>query len=648
MNLMDLFVKIGVDDQASSKVSRITDSIGNGLKTAAKIGTAAVSLVSTGVVALTKMSIEQFAQYEQLAGGVEKLFAVNSNRVKQYANKAYKEAGMSANEYLETVTGFSASLISGLGGDTKKAAEIANIAIKDMADNANTFGTDIESIKTTYAAFAKQNFTLLDNLKLGYGGTQAEMARLINDSGVLGDAIEVTAESVKDVPFDKIILAINKIQKNLKITGTTAKESSKTIAGSWSSTKAAWKNLLTGMADDTQDFEVLVGNVVESTSSLAENVVPRVEKAFNGVVKFIEGFAPIVADALPTVVTETLPRLVNSAADILDTLLTAIVDNADKIATGALAIVGTLLNVIFEQAPKILDAGLEMLITLVEGLASNADKVVPKVIEVILKMVDILTNPETLRRLLEASMILIVAIGQGLIEALPQLLIELPQIITTMYDFMLNDGVPMMIDAGMQLIESLFANMPQILMGVLAAVGEIVGGIGSAFMEYYPRMIDIGGDIVNGIWEGIKKAGSTLFDSIKGFFGDVGQAIMDVFDINSPSRWARDEVGAMIIDGVGEGFEEEGENVERRMGSELEKIKNGLDTDIEADFRYNFDRNSAFANAYGTYEGNPTGVRGGAENEKLSIGEQTFRIYIGEDRLTDIIVDIMRKEVRTT
>ena len=176
--------------------------MGNGLKTAAKVGTAAVGAAAAGIVALSKSAVENYAAYEQLVGGVETLFGTSADKVQEYASNAYKTAGLSANEYMETVTSFSASLLQSLGGDTEAAAEYADRAIVSMSDNANKMGTSMEMIQNAYQGFAKQNYTMLDNLKLGYGGTQSEMARLINDSGVLGESVKVTAETVKNVPFD--------------------------------------------------------------------------------------------------------------------------------------------------------------------------------------------------------------------------------------------------------------------------------------------------------------------------------------------------------------------------------------------------------------------------------------------------------------
>ena len=254
--------------------------------------------LATVAIDTGKQSLASYAQYEQLVGGVETLFKDSAKTVQDYAAQAYKTAGMSANAYMETVTGFSASLLQGLGGDTAKAAQIADMAIRDMSDNANKMGTSMESIQYAYQGFAKQNFTMLDNLKLGYGGTQAEMARLINETGVMGKAFKATAENVKSVPFDKMIEAIHKVQENMGITGTTAKEASSTIEGSVNSMKASWSNLLTAVADNNADMGKAVNEFVDSAVTAGKNVVPRIRQIIDGI-KTMVG----------SLITEVFPKL---------------------------------------------------------------------------------------------------------------------------------------------------------------------------------------------------------------------------------------------------------------------------------------------------------------------------------------------------
>lgn len=344
MNLLDLMIKIGLEDEASSALDKvagnaksIASSIGSGLATAAKVGAAGIAAAAGAVTALTTASVKNYAEYEQLVGGIDTLFAASSAKVQKYAANAFLTAGMSANDYMDTVTSFSASLLQGLGGDTDKAAEIANRAITDMSDNANKMGTSMEAIQNAYQGFAKQNYTMLDNLKLGYGGTASEMARLINDSGVLGSQMTVTAKTVNDVSFDKIIEAIGVVQDKMGITGTTAAEAASTIQGSISSMQSAWQNLLTGISDENADLGALTGNLIESVATVADNLVPRIGQAISGVAEAfqkltgidISGFTGALQSAISGVV-ETVGQL--TAAFQADGISGAIDVLVDKFA----------------------------------------------------------------------------------------------------------------------------------------------------------------------------------------------------------------------------------------------------------------------------------------------------------------------------
>ena len=320
MNLFELFVKIGVDDQASVKLKDLSGKLGNGLKTAAKIGTAAVGAAAAGITALTTAAVNNYAEYEQLVGGVETLFKDSAGKVQEYAANAYKTAGMSANEYMSTVTSFSASLLQSLGGDTEAAAEYANQALTDMSDNANKMGTSMEMIQNAYQGFAKQNYTMLDNLKLGYGGTKEEMERLIADAAKLDSSIQSN-----DLSFGNIVKAINVVQTEMGITGTTALEAGRTISGSVGSMKAAWQNLLIGLADGNADIETLVDDLVttivgdgtEKNLGVIGNILPAVETALNGAGKLIDKALPTIIDKIPEFIEKYLPKILESGVSII-------------------------------------------------------------------------------------------------------------------------------------------------------------------------------------------------------------------------------------------------------------------------------------------------------------------------------------------
>lgn len=305
---IDIDVKVG-SAEAQKRIGDLEKSaerlsaVGSKAATAAKVG---LATAGAALVAMSKAALDAYAEYEQLVGGVETLFGASAGEVQAYAARAYKTAGMSANAYMETVTGFSATLLQGLAGDTAAAAKAADMAVTDMADNANKMGTPIESIREAYQGFAKDNYTMLDNLKLGYGGTQAEMARLINDSGVLGESMKVTAQTVGDVPFDKMIEAIHRVQEEMGIAGTTSMEAATTIQGSVSSMQAAWENWLAGLGNEGADMSALTQQLLDSVSTVAANVAPRVAQIGAAIVAALPGalsglgaaIAPIVSEAL--------------------------------------------------------------------------------------------------------------------------------------------------------------------------------------------------------------------------------------------------------------------------------------------------------------------------------------------------------------
>lgn len=305
-------------DDAKGKFSGFTSvlsGMGTALKAAAAATAAAVAGAATAIGALTTKAIEGYAAQEQLVGGVETLFKTSSDTVVGYANDAYKTAGMSANEYMETVTSFSASLLASMNNDTAAAAEKANVAITDMSDNANKMGTDISLIQNAYNGFAKQNYTMLDNLKLGYGGTKEEMQRLLDDASKLS-GIKYDISSYSDV-----VDAIHVVQTEMGITGTTAKEASTTIEGSVSSMSSAWDNWVAGMADSEANFSQLTSNLVDSIITVVGNIAPRVIET---VPRLVSGLGEIVeqlATYIPQVIQELLPPLMSGVQDLLNTLV---------------------------------------------------------------------------------------------------------------------------------------------------------------------------------------------------------------------------------------------------------------------------------------------------------------------------------------
>lgn len=583
MNLLDLFVKISVDDGAvdkgfsetSSKAETLAMKLKSGLATAAKVGTAALKVAATGVEALTKASIDQYAEYEQLVGGVDTLFKAASDKVQEYAANAYKTAGMSANEYMDTVTSFSASLLQSLGGDTEKAAQKADQAITDMADNANKMGTGMEMIQNAYQGFAKQNYTMLDNLKLGYGGTKEEMERL------LADAEKLSGQKFDISSYSDIVDAIHVVQTEMGITGTTAAEAASTIEGSSGSAKAAWSNLITGIADENADFKTLTSNFVDSLVTAGKNIIPRISVILGGISQLVTSASTTIIPMVITTITDNLPALLQAAV----------------------ALVGALGQGIIDSLPAITQAAIDILFFLANALIENLPTLIDGIVQVTMMIVQMLTSPDFLTQLIETAILLITTLAQGLIDAIPQLIaavpliignllaaiiVELPNIIQMGIDllFALIDGiikcipelvaaVPTLIIAfingivnnldkiilaGPQIIVSLITGIIRAIPELIAAVPRIIAAIADTIRNY--DWGGIGKNIVRGLKNGI----AGMWGNIKSWFSDkvngLVSGVKKILGIASPSKVFAG-IGGFMAEGLGEGFDDQFKSVKK-------------------------------------------------------------------------------------
>lgn len=514
---------------------------------AAKIGVVAATVVATGLTAMTKSAVEQYADYEQLVGGVETLFKDSSDKVVEYANNAYKTAGLSANEYMDTVTSFSASLLQGLEGDTAQAAEYANLAITDMSDNANKMGTDMSSIQDAYQGFAKQNYTMLDNLKLGYGGTAAEMARLINDSGVLGDTMTVTADNVNSVSFDKMIEAIHVVQTDMGITGTTAKEAATTIQGSIGMMKSAWANLLIGIADPSQDMGVLMNNLVDSAMAVADNLVPRIADTLPRVVTGLSQLAQKLAPYIPPLIEQLLPSLIQGATS----LLSEVVNNLPGILETLLPGIGgelgqsisTALNSVFSTLTSILPSILQLVGPVLTALSTLLDLLLPPMMQIIQTILPPLTNlinmllpPVT--QIIQSLLPVLMAILQPILELLQPFLDMLTPIIDLVMQVVtpLTDLINMILPPLVELLSMLMEDYLNVLKPILEWYCKMLSGTLKAAIKLIVTVINNCKESFTAAWRGIKKAWnaapeffSNIWSNIKSAFSAVGTWFSDIF-----------------------------------------------------------------------------------------------------------------------
>ena len=455
---------------------------------------------------------------------------------------------MSANEYMDMAIQSGASMISSVEGDTARAAELMDLAIVDMSDNVNKMGTSMESVQNAYRGFAKGNFTMLDNLALGYGGTKEEMGRLLEDAEKLAglDMFTFDINSYAD-----IVQAIHIVQENIGITGTTAKEASETISGSVGSMKAAWQNLLVGMADPAADLSGLIGNVVDTAETAFGNILPVAEQALTGIASFVEQIAPVIAEKLPGLVEAVLPSILSAATTLVTALVEALPTLMQVLIDQGPVIVNTLLEKILEMLPEIVTLGLTLLTSLAQGIADNLDELIPTVVDVVLEIVDTLTDPQTLGNLVDAAIAIMIALANGLINSLPKLAEKAPEIIQNLVDALVQN-LPKLLTASVQIMvelaKGLIDNLPEIFKAAGKIVAEIIAGIGNAlsglltagkdallkvkegFDSFDPKQW--GKDLIDNFVGGITQKWEDLKSSVRG----VAQTVKDLLGFSEPKE----------------------------------------------------------------------------------------------------------------
>lgn len=588
-------------------------TIGKITKAGATATVAAIGTATTAATALVKKSVENYAQYEQLVGGVETLFGAGGQSLEEYAASvgkstdevedkynslmsaqttvmadaanAYKTAGMSANDYMDTVTSFSASLVASLEGDTEKAADYSNRAITDMADNANKMGTNIQDIQHAYQGFAKQNYTMLDNLKLGYGGTKEEMQRLIADASEMTDVQEklgLTVDS-SSLSFGNIVNAISVMQENMGIAGTTAKEAATTIEGSVNMMKASWENLVTGMADDNADFDTLMQQFVDSTVTAADNLLPRIQIAIEGIGKLIEQLLPVIMDKVPQIIADTLPGLISAgismvsalaqgimdyapqlisyaaellvqfvqglvtaspqiiefAGELVQTLVTSFTEAAPQLMEAGSQLIEFLGTAIYEYIPQMLQYGAGLIENLISGFVEGIPEYLPQALQFLQDFGDYLA--EKAPDIIQWGFDMLSQLVDGIISALPILIDQLPQIIITFANI-INDNFPTILKKGVELLWQLIKGIISCIPKLIENMPKIVEAIVSVIEAF--NWLNLGRKIITFFKDGIMNLVSAVGGAGKSVYNAVKNAI-----INLPSTLA--SIGRTATKGLG-------------------------------------------------------------------------------------------------
>ena len=556
----------GIANKISSGVVPEAEQAGQkgGLALGGKlVGALTGAIAAAGIGKVVSDAISAGADLEQQIGGVETLFAVSDkvkemnrqiladsgmtaeeieaawqepiNTVLANAQTAFREAGMSQNEYMETVNGFAAALNQATG-DVGRSADVAQMAVVDMSDNANKMGTSIDAIKNAYSGFAKQNYTMLDNLKLGYGGTADEMARLINDAGLLGDKIKVTSKTVKDVPLDVIMESIHEIQTQMGITGTTAREAATTFSGSLGMLSASWQNVLAAMT--------LGEGLDTALSGLGESLVAFGSNAF----RLIGNLVTQIPSLLSGMITQIAPQIIPAAQSIFTNVYTALTEGLPQMMEAAQGIITNIGQGIQEKAPELLARGGEMIIQLVTGLMEKLPELITKAGDVVTQFVAGLMTKEP--EIQTKGFEFITKLVQGIISNIPEVISAVAQVVGK-FVATVATHLPEILQTGITILLKLLEGILNTIPRMVAALPQVVEAIKNAFNFDWAS---IGRNILEGVKNGIigavdgvvqaaKNAGQSIYDGVKGFF-----------KIGSPSKLMADDIGAMIPEGISEGI----------------------------------------------------------------------------------------------
>lgn len=534
MDLFDLFAKLSLNSEDYEKgledAKKSADGFGSklktGLKTAAKVTAAAVGTAAAGVTSIVKQSVEAYADYEQLVGGVETLFGDAAGKVLANSETAFKRAGMSMNEYMETSIQSAAALINSLGGDQKKAAKLMDMSLTDMSDNVNKMGTSMEAVQNAYRGFSRGNFTMLDNLALGFAGSKEGMEELIKK------AEEFSGVKYDISSYSDIVEAIHVVQTEMGITGTTAKEASQTISGSLAATKSAWQNLIIGISNENADFGALVDSFVESVSTAASNIIPRIEQGLQGVGKLIDKLVPIIVDAIPSLIGNVLPPLLDAAISLVEKLVEMLS--------------GDLIKDLVKSIPKLVKATVKVIKSLAQSISKNIKPILNAVTEALVEIVRILGDPETISEIINIGAELLLALADGLVGAIPVLVEEVPAIITGFIDA-ISSNLPMILDVAVAIITTLVNGIVDNLPALMDATLEIIMKLVEALIDNVDELVAAAIKIIEALTNGLVKAIPILVKKAPEIIKKLVKALIDA----APDLWeAAKELINALVEGI--------------------------------------------------------------------------------------------------
>ena len=612
MNLFELFVKIGVKDEASSALSNITGKLGNGLQTAAKVGVAAVGAAAAGIVALTKQAVEGYAEYEQLAGGAQKIFdQMDYSKIANDANNAYKELGLSANQYLAVINDVGATFAATMGDEA--GYEAAKTGLKAISDYASGTGKNVDELSQKFTLITRSTSSyqsIADQFSGILPATSAGFLEQAQAAGILSDSYTQLTE----VPIDEYQAAVSQMLqqgvKDLGLADNTMNEAFSTLSGSLTMAKGAWSNLVTGLADDSADLDKLIGNFVESVGAVATNLIPKIGTALNGAGKLVGEIIPQIIEEIPSLINENLPVILESAVGIIEALVEGLSENADTLADSAVLIVETLVELLAENVPTLVTAAVELILALANGLSEQLPTLVPVALDAVLTIVGALI--ENLPLLLEAGVALIAGLIEGIISYFEPLIKTATETFNNFKDTIKNK-ISEMVEQGKNAvsefisgIKNKFSELVQtgtevfkkvqnainekldniktearsLISKFVAGIGEVMSEVKDAGEKIFntvkqtisdrvSELWSVGENIVQGVWQGIENAIDWFTTKVSNFFSGIVSGVESDLEIKSPSKvFAR--IGRFMVEGLAVGWDSEIGKVQKDIEDSLD------------------------------------------------------------------------------
>ena len=630
MNLFELFVKIGVDDQASKKLSDIGGKLGSGLKTAAKIGTAAVATAMAGITALTTAAVNNYAEYEQLVGGAQKIFnEMDYSKIQKDAQDAYKTMNISANEYLAIMNDVGATFAATMGDE--KGYEAAKTGLKAISDYASGTGKNVDELSQKFTLITRSTSSyqsIADQFSGILPATSAAFLEQAQAAGILSDSYT----SLTEVPIDEYQAAVSQMLERgvneLGLANNAMNESFSTLSGSLAMAKSAWSNLVTGLADDSADLDMLIGNFVESVGAVATNLIPKIGTALNGASKLVRDLIPVIVKEIPIIIKQNLPVLAEAAVSIVKSLANGISDNQEILLATALETVVFLADAILNLLPQIVALGLDLIVSLANGISKNLGTLIPTIIDVVLQIVNTLTSPDQLATIIGAALTLITELAWGLMDAIPQLVDACLTIIENLVAFLINPAnIGMLAKAAFDIIIAIGTGLVNSIPHLLEYWKNIPKSIIDNFKN--TNWGQLGTDLVNGFKNGISRAWTSLDTWFRNLFGDLIGVAKKILGIASPSKVFK-KIGGFTAEGFGIGFEDEFAHVKDDMEKSLkfDDASIGINASLK---KMPADQNSVYGNTRGVsiVQNIYSEAKTAADLMQEAVYQQEMAVYMG-------------------